>query len=152
MFVEGRTDKTAGLEKMAVVWLFLLVFITGGIYTGVWFLKRLDIFNGLNSDIKLHQAPFTFMIAGCVVNIGITLFIMFSAESINKELLNSLLLTGDLLNIVVAIVLLLQAFKLRRILADHFGTKVSWLGTFFFTVFYLQYKINRLIEEVEDEI
>ncbi|HHD11314.1 MAG TPA: DUF4234 domain-containing protein [Deltaproteobacteria bacterium] len=152
MFAEEKTGSPAGLERMGVLKLFFLVFITGGIYTGVWFLKRLEAFNALNSEVKLKQAPFTFIIAGCVVNIGITFFLMFAGKELDKGLINSLLMTGDILNIVVAVVLLVQAFKLRRILMEHFNTTVSWLGTFFFTVFYLQYRINRLTEEVEDEV
>ncbi len=151
MFAEENSTNTAGLERMGVLKLFLLVFVTGGIYTGIWFLKRLETFNSLNSEVKLRPGPFTFIIAGCVVNIGITLFLMLSGKELDEGLVESLLMTGDLLNIVIAVVLLVQAFKLRRILTDHFHTTVSWLGTFFLTLFYLQYRINRLTE-VEDEV
>ena len=55
-----------------------------------------------------------------------------------------------LITLIVAITLLVQSFKVRRILQEHFseslGQTVSFSGValFFFQIWYLQYKINRL--------
>jgi hypothetical protein len=55
----------------------------------------------------------------------------------------------SLLSLVVEITLLLQCFKVRRIFRSHFNEHLggdipfSGLATFFFQIFYLQYKINR---------
>jgi hypothetical protein len=52
----------------------------------------------------------------------------------------------------IAIAMIVQAFKVRRILRDHFNgylkQNIYWSGVmvFFFNFYYLQYKINRLRE------
>ena len=50
----------------------------------------------------------------------------------------------------ITIVLIVQAFKVRDMLRDHFnyylGHDIYWSGilTFFLWIYYLQYRINRL--------
>jgi len=56
---------------------------------------------------------------------------------------------SSILDLVAGITLLVQSFKVRRIFNDHFNVYLkrnipfSGVATFFFQIYYLQYKINR---------
>lgn len=133
------------------VWkLVLFTFFTGGIYAAIWFLKRLKAINGLSSRLKLNQGVFGFIIAGCVANIAMALFIISSSGKVDPQVTANLSKASDVLSLLVEMTLLLQAFKVRRVFIDHFmeaGKReipFSWAWTFLFSIFYLQYKINRL--------
>jgi len=138
------------LEKMAVVKVVILTVVTGGIYTALWFLKRIEALNSLNSGHKLGQGVFGFIIAGCIVNIAMVFYLAFAGGTLEEGFALRLLNTSNLLGFAVNVVVLLQTFKVRRILLDHYAghlgrdVKLSWPLTFFFSIFYLQFKINRL--------
>ncbi len=152
---EIREFHGAGLERMPVALLFLLVLVTFGIYAAIWFLKRIEDFNRLKSDIKMSQGVFGFIIAGQVVNILIVVYLAASGSleptgSALEPLVANLLLTSDVLTLAVQVAILIQAFKVRRILLDHYSLaaensfKLSWVWTLVFGIFYLQFRINRL--------
>jgi hypothetical protein len=141
---------TFTLEKMAVIKLMLLTAVTGGIYTAYWFLKRLDAINSLNSEHKVGQGIFGFIIAGCIVNVAIVFYLAFAGVSLEESFALRLLNTSNLLGFAVNVAVLVQTFKVRKILLDHYAVhlgreiSLSWMLTFFFSIFYLQFKINRL--------
>lgn len=141
---------TFTLEKMSVVKLVILTAVTGGVYTAYWFLKRLDAINSLNSEHRVGQGVFGFIIAGCLVNAAIVFYLAFAGPGLEEGFALRLLNTSNLLGLAVNVAVLVQTFKVRRILLDHYvvhlGREVgfSWIFTFFFSVFYLQFKINRL--------
>jgi hypothetical protein len=141
---------THTLEKMVVIRLVVLTAVTGGVYTAYWFLKRLDAINSLHSEHKVGQGIFGFIIAGCIVNAAIVLYLAFAGVGLEEGFALRLLNTSNLLGFAVNIAVLVQTFKVRKILLDHYavhlGRKVdfSWILTFFFSIFYLQFKINRL--------
>jgi hypothetical protein len=148
-------DPIAPIEKMSVPTLVILTIVTFGIYAAVWFLKRLDSFNELRSEVKLTQGVFSFIIAGFVVNLSIIAYIVMTgtldAEGMpTTKLAENLFLTSDIVKLVVHVALLVQAFKARSILMDHYNgflkreESFSWPATLIFGVFYLQFKINRL--------
>ncbi len=148
--VEVVQGEDTSLEKASVVKVLVLTLITGGLYAAFWFLRRLNALNSLASPFKLNQGVFGFVIAGCLVNIAIVFYVAFSEGTISPGLAKSLLDTSDVLGLVIQLVVLFQTFKVRRILMDHFNehlrrdVKFSWILTFLFSIFYLQYKINRL--------
>jgi len=152
---KAKTIHAEELETMDVVRLVVFTFITLGAYHGVWYLKRLNAINSLSSPVKLGHGAFGFIIAGCVVNAAVVLAMVFGegGAAMSGRLAASLNDTSSLLNMAVWLVLVVQAFKVRRALADHFGARpgwdvtFSWLWTSLFTTFYLQYKINRLVEK-----
>lgn len=171
---------STGLNKMPVPLLILYVLITFGIYTPVWFLKRIEAFNKLDSIVKMGSGVFGFILAGFIVNLGIMFYMVFTglAEGVVADSLSplarNLMTSSDYLTFAVQVAVVLQAFKVRRILHDHFNVgvnekplkeqtddelfsgseevkppaapvlKISWVWTLLFGLFYLQYKINRL--------
>ncbi len=144
------------IKKTPVILTIFFAIITAGIYFPCWFLTRRDKINELHSDEKLVKGVFIF---GIVV-FSISLFLMFvsgflegMAESLGSveflamaELIDAI---DSLLSLAVAIILLVQCFKVRRIFRNHFNEHLgrniyfSGLLTFFFQIHYLQYKINR---------
>jgi len=121
------------LKKTNVLLMIFLTIITAGIYQAIWFLRRRGAINSLQSKEKLNTGVFVFVI----VLYSVSLLIDFAGGK-------STLLCG-----IAAICLLVQCFKVRRIFENHFnvyfkrGISFSGIATFFFMIFYLQYKINR---------
>ncbi|MGR3309521.1 MAG: zinc ribbon domain-containing protein [Candidatus Brocadiales bacterium] len=137
------------LEKTSVILLIILMLITLGIYYPIWFLKRINAINNLQSEEKLGPGVFIFAIVGiiAVLLLGLISGSMEKAGEIDTA--RGLNTFCSMLNLGVAIALLVQCFKVRRILNEHFnahlqrGIEFSWVAIFFFHIFYLQYKINR---------
>jgi len=137
------------LKKMGILLLIFLTVITGGIYAPVWFLTRRNAINGLQSKEKLGFGVFVFMIVAFGIS-ALLAFISGMMEGANEmgtaERLDAY---SEILGWVAAITLLVQCFKVRRIFNEHFnahlqkGISFSRTATFFFQIFYLQYKINR---------
>ena len=137
------------LEKKNVLLMLLLVLITGGIYIPVWFLNRKDTFNELNSKWKLSGVFIIFLLALSIISVIPTVMLFYSLSTMDTDLMR-MILTIDplivLINWAEVVILLVLAFKVRRILSDHFKTNLLVSVTFFFTLFFLQYTINRFLE------
>ncbi len=146
----------AELKKTSVVLLIFLTIITFGIYYPVWFLRRRNAINNLQSKEKLGSGVFVF----AIVVFSISLFVSLLsgameglAEGLGEMDLmltaKGLDLFSRILDLVVGISLLVQCFKVRRIFNEHFNTYLqrgisfSGAATFFFQIYYLQYKMNR---------
>ena len=142
------------LKKIAVWKIILLVTVTYSVYIPIWFLKQREALNGLNSDVKIGFRIFVFII----VLYALSLVLLFNSlisimlpQSIFSYLSTSLHLETieNLIGIVAGILVLIQSFRVRRILFQNLygsGKDVRFSGicTFFLTIYYLQYKINRL--------
>jgi len=160
--VEQHVESEVALEQSSVLLTILLVFITFGFYYPVWFLTRRKALNNLKSPEKLSLGVL-------VLVLGI-----WSAIFVSGFILGILSEAGSRLNIrtweialrpmelVAGILLLIQCFKVRRILLDHaeaveqhgiFSSGLAWerresfspIATFFLGIFYLQYKINQFV-------
>ncbi|MDH4179901.1 MAG: DUF4234 domain-containing protein [Armatimonadota bacterium] len=133
---------------MSVPLLVLLVMITFGIYGPVWFLKRLAAFNSLQSREKFGAGVFVFVI----VVFSISLLLAFISGAIadvdgGPTPLDAVI---RLLDLVAGITMLVQCFKARRVIHDHYrgvlqrDVQISGVALFFFHEWCLQYVINRL--------
>lgn len=139
------------LKKSSVFLMIIYNFITLGIYHPIWYLMRRNGINVLVSKDKLGKTPFIWMIILYVLNIPLFVIIVASNFSVDvaigvwKAMAVSYIITSS--SVIIGLV---QAFKVRRILDDHFNKhlqreiKLPGLAIFFFYYFYLQYKINRL--------
>jgi hypothetical protein len=144
------------VKKTPVILTIIFTFITGGIYYPCWFLTRRDQINALHSQEKIGKGVFIFGIVIFSISLFLALVSGF-LEGMGEELGTAEFLAmakgvdtvDTLLSLVVGITLLVQCFKVRRIfrnhLNDHLGRNISFSGlaTFFFQIYYLQYKINR---------
>ena len=158
--VHGPDESAQELKKMPVILTIIFTILTIGIYYPAWFLTRRNAINHLKSKKKLGRAVFIFAIVifsiSVVLNI-ISGFLQVLAEGLaTSDYLNytqGIDSVDRLISIIIAITMLVQCFKVRRIFRDHFNIyqkrniTFSGLALFFFQIYYLQYKINRFNKE-----
>src|SRR2546426_666684 len=154
-------EPEAKFEKTSVVVVILLSFITGGIYLPIWFLRRREAINGLRSPESIGWvAPFAATVA---FSLGLCAAFAsgFAGAMGLREAVGELFASGRVLAMVGAVLILFECFRVRRIVLDHLHTQSSGLfassvalerdtsfsgvATFFFGIYYLQYKINRFL-------
>jgi len=155
---EGQSP-LPGLKRTSVTLVIALSFLTVAIYYPVWFLRRRRALNGLHARDKLNAG--VFVVAIVLFSVGLLLMLVSGAlEGFGEGLGRHDLLAvskglegfAQFLNLVAAIALLIQCFKVRRILTEHMQARpgrpvsLSGLATFFLQIFYLQYKINRILD------
>lgn len=148
--------ETPAFKKVPVIVTILLTIVTLGFYAPYWFLSRLDAINKLQSEHKLSSGMIILTIILFITAI-ISAIVSGFMEGMNdgptsvSTILDKL---SSILNLAGNIMLIIRAFEVRRILRDHYNGHLkqnitlsglgSGLATFFFGVWYLQYKINRL--------
>lgn len=105
----------------------------------------------MQSKAKLGSGVFYFAIVLFVVSLLVAL-IAGVMERVGDQLLlaKGLEAFSGVLHIIAAAAVLVQSFTVRRIFNEHFnahlqqGISFSGVATFFFIIYYLQYKINRI--------
>jgi len=153
----GNPTTSITIKKTSVFLSIVFTLITAGIYYPAWFLTRRQAINSLNSKEKLGTGVFVF---GIVIFSLSLVLMMFSGffEGLNEVTKNPTFLEQSKmfeavdkgLSLIVGITLLVQCFKVRRIFRDHFNVHlkqdITWSGVmiFFFQIYYLQYKVNRV--------
>ena len=155
-------------KKKNVTLIVLLSVITLGIYPYIWYIKRVKEFNNLQTDTKAKKSvPVISLVLMIFVFIGIA-----SIATILKIKYDELSVATGISDIptyfiiifisVVVIVLILwilrlmMSFKYAKILNEALNNKgsnikISGILTFLFKTFYLQYEINKIINDKESE-
>jgi len=170
---DANTMASPKFKKRNVVLVAFWVILTCWIYAPIWFLRRRESINCLQSDKKLGMIA---LILFLLVTVGG--FISYLSQIDTDQIANIMLIgtiTGDTSFVFkeafnagsgehdldapmtdeeatsamfwCSIIFLLQflSFRVRRIMKDHFKDEsFSKLATFFFTLLYLQFKMNRL--------
>lgn len=148
--ISCEIDPNINCIKNSIVKIIFLTFITLFIYYPIWFLKVRKTINKLKSKKKIGSIVPTIVLSMTVAYIIIS-FLEGFMEGFNPDniynvylanipdYLNYLLIAGD-------ICLFVLCFKIRRILLDHYAERISIsiLATFFFQIFYLQHKLNKI--------
>lgn len=151
------TSSAGEIKKTPVILTIIFTILTAGIYYPCWFLSRRNAINSLQTTEKLGHGVFVSVIVMQSVSLLMAL-VSGGFEGASEGLgASDLMLTAkvidlfsSLIDIVAGITILVQCFKLRRILREHFnhhlGHSIQWSGVllFFFQIYYLQYKVNRL--------
>jgi len=154
-------EPEAKFEKTSVVAVILLSFITCGIYFPIWFLRRREAINHLRSPEGIGwAAPFA-AAAAFSLSLCAGLASGFASAMGLREAVGGLFASSRALSMVGAVLILFECFRVRRILLDHLraqssglfsssaalesDTSFSGVATFFFGIYYLQYKINRFL-------
>lgn len=147
-------DATHAIKKTPVFLIIIFAGLTCGIYYPCWFLGRRDALNALHTRKKLGKGVFVFaavmmflllLLGNAVMNAS-----QFGLMPVDLNRMKIAVAAYTLMAIVVGITLWVQCFKVRRMLLQHYGDHLgqnvpfSSACTFFFHVFYLQYKVNRL--------
>jgi Domain of unknown function (DUF4234) len=157
------------LERTNVLLVILLTIITLGFYYPYWFIRNRTGINSLNSPEKLGYGIFAFVFALWLFE---WVFLVVAGQLDEIPSLSRFGL-GDTVASLLAvffvlatagsgILLLVQAFKVKRMLEAHTavstagplagslalvqGSTYSVLATFFLGIYYLQYKINEVVD------
>ena len=158
---QPRSKEHAPLADASVFGMVILTLLTAGLYHPIWFLIRRRALNNLHSREKLEAWPVSVALAALVASLGLPLVGSLKWGSwVEVENAYPALHPGILL--VAGLILVVQCFKVRRILLDHLAPRqeamfsagirmqheelFSRMGTFFFGIFYLQHKINSMLD------
>ena len=143
------------LKKMSVILFWFLNLITLGLYTPFWFLEMREGINSLRSKKKLGSVGVSLILLldGMTLCAIPALLCVFGAFVEDADVINAsdaLVMGSIAMSLTEGLIILFLSFKIRGILDEHFnkhlGRSISFsrLWTLLFTIYYLQYKINRL--------
>lgn len=141
-----ENGKTLGHSSVGL--LVLAVIFTCGIYSFVWFFERRKQLEQLQTPTRLAKQWLVLLPVLAAVSIAAGIIGGESGDSPFRGL-------GSLLNLVETALFIFISFVIRRILNEYYnqhlqlGVPISAVLTFFFTIFYLQYKMNRLPAPIE---
>jgi hypothetical protein len=158
---QPASKEYAPLADAGIFGMCLLTLLTAGLYVPIWFLIRRRALNNLHSREKLEAWPVSVALAALVASLCLPLLGSLKRGSwVEVENAYPALHPGILL--VAGLILIVQCFKVRRILLDHLAPRreamfsaglrmqheelFSRMGTFFFGIFYLQHKINSMLD------
>lgn len=144
-----------GLKRRSVWLMIVFVFGTFGLYYLIWFFRRRAGLNGLNSPKKLALWPLLSVIALWVVQV--TVAVIAGETPVDQVFGSGVAIALLVFQLAVGITMIVQCFRIKDMIEDHAtpptaGTdmfvehvKLSGIMTFFFSIFYLQWAINRYI-------
>lgn len=156
-------------KKKSIVILVLLSIITLGIYCCFWYIKRVPELNNLKTKAKAKKGLAIFILILHILLIASIagLFIDASIEKLstgdiyltNNEvplMFTILFFTAVGIILIETLLFILLAFSNRKILNETLTNKgikrkVSGFYTFFLNYYYLQYEINRIILDKEEQ-
>ncbi len=160
--VQDTRDEEEKLEPTSVPLVVLLGLVTFGVYIPIWILNRRKALNTLRSTEKLSPWTLGGILAAFLAYFGTSLSTGLAQTTPVPDWVQPVEVAGRLTLFAAGLALLFQLFKVRRILMDHFvvessgpfsstislqsEAQLSGLATFFLGIYYLQYKINRLLE------
>jgi len=144
-----------GLKRRRVIVMILFVIVTLGLYYPIWWFRRRPGLNRLDSPKKLALWPLILLTALFAVQfvLGLVAGGRPLAEVIGPGAASLYLLC----RLAVGIVMIVQTFRAKDMIEDHAtpeaepgplsveAVRLSGLMTFFFSIFYLQWAINRYV-------
>jgi hypothetical protein len=162
---EEKKDEHNVPKEKSIILLLIFSIITLGIYNAFWYSKRRSEFSNLGTKKKLPKflAMLYLMISFAAVFSGIIFTLSLSPEKMgtfyqNTSTLQTILiivfLAGSILQFILSLFL---AFISRGIINEaikfnkNTQKTISGILTFIFGIFYLQYEINRVVNDKEGE-
>jgi hypothetical protein len=144
---------------MSVVVVILLTFITCGVYAPIWFLQRRAFLNALDSsEKKISDGLVISALVAWSISLVITLVAIVAILGEFDEGFWAWSSPMDgidrLISFAGGIMLLMLSFRAKNRIAQHMlrmghHVPMSGLATFLLQIYYLQYKINQLPEQVD---
>ena len=133
---------------------FLLALITLGFYVPIWFIIQRKALNEMSQYKKINIVePITILglyAFDTIAAVFIQFTDFFGVDS--AAAMDTYLATSDLISWVGLIWVVVLCFRVKDMLKDFVGTRNYKLGfvgfyTFFLSIYYLQYKVNQIMEE-----
>ncbi len=147
---DDRFGNIAVFSRFNTVYTIILAFLTLGLYFPYWLYTRTL---KLNAIVK-RQTSLVFMRIAVLLYVA-TYALYFAQgyfEAVGDEqgLLQYIEITTNSMDLISNLLLVIWVYKFRNRLNETFGGPEFRMGLvlpFFFSIFYLQYKINELIDE-----
>lgn len=148
--VDDRPGDIRVFKRFSAVYTIILAFVTLGLYFPYWLYTRTQKLN----RIVEHQTSIVFM--RVTVLVYVATYAMYFAqgyiEAMGDEygLLQPIDQATTLMDLTSNILVVVWVYKFRNRLNETFGGPEFRIGLvlpFFFSIFYLQYKLNELIDE-----
>lgn len=144
-----------GLKQRSVLLMIVFTIVTFGLYFPIWFFRRRNALNALNSPRKVALWPL--LLFSAYLGIEFVLGIVSGDRRVAEVIGAMPYAFYILLRLVTNLLMVWQCFVIKDIIEDHLsgpddGTtpsifvervQLSGLATFFLSIFYLQYAINR---------
>jgi len=152
------------IKKAVVILTIIFDFLTGGIYSASWFLIRRKGFNQISRSKKLGMTIPIICLIMFVLNIMFSVangVIAGIAEATGNNgliiLVHQIEMICKALAYFGSFLLLVPSFQAKSMLEAHlkdkdrFALSLSGAATFFFRIYYLQYRINKIHKEVSNQ-
>ena len=152
-------------KKKSVALLILLHLVTLKIYQYFWYLKRIPELNNLKTKTKARKNIAINALVLYFITTALAIFLVIIAKMNDipsgkiefSSVPNSfiiVLISLVVIGLIQLILIIFLAFKTRKILNESLANKginrkVSGFFTLFLNFFYLQYEINRIIDDKE---
>jgi hypothetical protein len=152
---------TTGLKQRRVLVMIIFTIVTFGVYYVIWFFRRRKALNALNSQRKVPLWPLLLFSADLVVEVVVS--IMAGERRVDEVIGTMPALFFSAARLITGLVMVWQCFVIKDIIEDHLTrpddgampsifverVQLSGLATFFLSIFYLQYVINRHLARLQ---
>ena len=144
-----------GLKRRSVLMMIVFMFITLGLYYVAWWFRRRPGLNRLDSPRKLALWPLLLFAALFAIQFGLGIVAGLNPDE--PTVGSGVEQMVAIYQLAVGIVMIIQTFRVKDMIEDHAApeahsgpmfaehVKLSGLMTFFFSIFYLQWAINRYV-------
>lgn len=140
--IHDAASPTPELKKTPVVLVIVFALVSLGLYVPIWFLRRRRALNHLapeNDSVNLV----TFVLTGLFAAAFLAGFYRGAVTSGGGTVDPTTQTALQWVDFGSRIFVIIASFRVKTILEGHYPERLSALGTFFLSIFYLQYKINR---------
>lgn len=145
-------ESAYGLKRRSVWLVVLFTIVTFGFYYLLWFVRRRPGLNRLDSPRKLAAWPLVLFAIDLLMSVVIG---FVNGATGNRSIPSAVGVIAQLYQLAVGVLMIVQCFRIKDIIEDHASpetselfaehVRLSGLMTFFFSIFYLQWAINKYV-------
>ncbi len=142
------------LRRTSVPAMILLYLVSLGLYAPLWFLRRREALNRLRSQEKVGSTIFI----AVILLLAVSIVLGVAGQSMGGEAASLAEILSRAMGLAAGIAMIVQAFKVRRILEDHINLalttaspfsiqeNLNGVAVFLLGILYRQYKINQFLD------
>lgn len=142
-----KPSRRLASQRLSTLLLVLLTTITCGLWVPIWYWQRRSFFDAITRDKKLGSMPYV------LLGVNVVSLVVLVVEGIRPSRTGADAGGPNLFGIASGLLGLMLAFRGKAILEQYFSRigkprRLSTAATFFFQLYYLQYKINEAADEL----